>query len=91
MRTDVTTTRTAGAHQTLDLLLVDEALARLAVFDPRQSRIVELRFFGGLDIEETAEALGISSPTVKRDWTLAKAWLHRELNSDPGVEPPHDS
>ncbi|CAN5221589.1 sigma-70 family RNA polymerase sigma factor [soil metagenome] len=65
---------------TLDLLRVDDALARLACFDPRQSRIVELRFFGGLSIPETAEALAISPATVKRDWTMAKAWLHRELD-----------
>lgn len=66
--------------QPLDLLQVDDALARLTTYDPQQGRIVELRFFGGLDIVETAEALGISPATVKRDWTHAKAWLHRELN-----------
>ena len=63
----------------VDILALDEALQRLAVADPQQCRIVELRFFGGLSIEETAEALGISSATVKRDWTTAKAWLHHEL------------
>jgi RNA polymerase sigma factor (TIGR02999 family) len=65
-----------------DLVRVDEALDRLATFDRRKSQIVELRFFGGLTVEETAEALTISPETVMRDWKLAKAWLLREL--DPG-------
>jgi RNA polymerase sigma-70 factor (ECF subfamily) len=65
--------------QSSELLNLDEALERLAKLDARQSRIVELRFFGGLSNEETAEFLGISSKTVKRDWSLAKAWLHGEL------------
>src|SRR5437763_7071271 len=64
-----------------DVVALDEALARLAELDPRQSRIVELRFFGGLSIEETAEVLGVSPGTVMRDWTLAKAWLRREISS----------
>lgn len=68
-----------------DLVAVDEALERLAAFDGRKSQVVELRFFGGLSVEETAEALGISPETVMRDWKLAKAWLLREL--DP--EAPH--
>ena len=63
-----------------DVLAVDEALTRLAEFDPLQARIVELRFFGGLSIEETAQALGSSSPTVKRNWSVAKAWLAREMS-----------
>ena len=63
-----------------DVVALDEALARLAEFDQRQSRIVELRFFGGLSIEETAEVLGVSPGTVMRDWTLAKAWLRREVS-----------
>ena len=67
----------AGA---LDLGALDEALAGLAALDPRQGRIVELRYFGGLSIEETAEVLGISPATVKREWTVARAWLHRELS-----------
>ncbi|HEX5030446.1 MAG TPA: sigma-70 family RNA polymerase sigma factor [Candidatus Eisenbacteria bacterium] len=58
---------------------LDEALDRLASLDERQARVVELRFFTGLSIEEAAEALGVSPATVKRDWTLARAWLHREL------------
>jgi RNA polymerase sigma factor (TIGR02999 family) len=58
---------------------VDEALDRLATLFPRQARVVECRFFGGLSVEETAETLGLAPRTVKRDWSLAKAWLYREL------------
>jgi RNA polymerase sigma factor (TIGR02999 family) len=65
----------------LDVLKLDDALTALAAFDPQQSRIVELRFFGGLSIEETAEVIGISPATVKRDWSMAKAWLHREMET----------
>ena len=64
----------------LDLIALDDAMKTMAEFDPRQSRIVELRFFGGLSIEETAEVLGISPATVKREWSTAKMWLHRELS-----------
>lgn len=64
----------------LDLLALDDALLDLARLDPQQSRIVELRFFAGLSIEETAEALGISPSTVKRDWILAKTWLFRAIS-----------
>ena len=63
-----------------DFLAIDEALERLAERDPRQSRIVELRFFGGLSEEETAEVLGISVRTVKRDWQVARAWLYKEIS-----------
>ena len=63
----------------LDLVALDEALRELAEFDPRQARIVELRYFAGLTIEETAEVMHISVPTVKRDWVVAKAWLRREI------------
>jgi RNA polymerase sigma factor (TIGR02999 family) len=63
----------------LDLVALDDALNALAQMDARQSQIVELRFFGGLTIEETAEALGISPATVKVDWSMAKAWLRREI------------
>lgn len=66
-----------------DVLAVDQALERLAALDPQQARVVELRFFGGLTVEETAEALGISPATVKRDWSVARAWLHRELSPEP--------
>ena len=66
-------------EQSSELVKLDEALDRLSQLDPRQGRIVELRFFGGLSVEETAEFLGISAKTVKRDWSVAKAWLHGEL------------
>ena len=68
------------ASRSRDLLALDDALNGLARLDPRQSRIVELRYFTGLSIEETAEVLGISPATVKRDWTTARAWLQREMN-----------
>ncbi|HTQ57391.1 MAG TPA: sigma-70 family RNA polymerase sigma factor [Bryobacteraceae bacterium] len=61
------------------LVMIDEALTRLEQLDARQARIVEMRFFAGLSVEETAEAMGISAPTVKREWAMARAWLHREL------------
>jgi len=67
----------------IDLLALDEALTRLAAIDPQQGRVVELRFFGGLTIDETAEVLHISAATVGREWTLAKAWLFAELG--PGT------
>jgi RNA polymerase sigma factor (TIGR02999 family) len=63
----------------VDIVALDEALERLSAVDPQQSQVVELRFFGGLSIDETAEALGISPATVKRDWTTARVWLHHEL------------
>lgn len=65
----------------VDLLALDEALTRLAQLDERQAKVVELRYFTGLGIEETAEALGISPATVKREWTMARAWLKRELDA----------
>jgi len=64
----------------LDLVALDDALQRLANLDPQQSRIVELRFFGGLSIEETSHVLGISPATVKRHWTTARVWLHDEIS-----------
>ena len=63
----------------VDLLAIDEALERLAAIDPQQARVVELRFFSGLSVEETAAALGVSPKTVKRDWSVARAWLRREI------------
>ena len=70
-----------GPHETddVDLLALHEALERLAALDADQARLVELRYFGGLTIEETAEALGVSPATVKREWAMARAWLRREL------------
>lgn len=70
-----------------ELVKLDEALERLSKIDARQSRIVELRFFGGLSVEEAAEFLGISPKTVKRDWSVAKAWLHGELRQTDGDVP----
>jgi len=64
----------------VDLLALDEALDKLAVLNPRQSRVVELRYFGGLNEEEAAEALKVSPRTVRHDWSLARAWLYRELS-----------
>lgn len=65
----------------VDAIDLDRALARLEQLDPDRARIVEMRFFGGLTVEETAAALGISPSTVKREWALAKGWLHRELTA----------
>jgi RNA polymerase sigma factor (TIGR02999 family) len=70
--------------RTEDVLMLDEALAALEMFDSRKSRVVELRFFGGLTAEETAEALGISLRTVHREWDLARTWLFRELRGKAG-------
>jgi RNA polymerase sigma factor (TIGR02999 family) len=69
----------AGEDRSIDLLALDAALERLAGLDAEQARLVELRYFGGLTIEETAEAMAISPATVKRHWTVARAWLAREL------------
>jgi RNA polymerase sigma factor (TIGR02999 family) len=66
-------------QKSVDLVALDEALTRLAEFDERQARIVELRYFSGLSIDETAEILEVSNVTVRRDWNLAKAWLHQQL------------
>jgi RNA polymerase sigma factor (sigma-70 family) len=64
-----------------DLLVLNVVLDNLATIDPQQCRVVELRVFGGLTVEETAEALGISSRTVKREWSMAKAWLHKQIRN----------
>ena len=69
----------AAKRSDVDLLAIDEALTRLAAIDPQQAQVVELRFFSGLSVEETATALGISPRTVKRDWSVARAWLRREI------------
>ena len=66
-------------EKSVDLVALDEALTRLAGFDERQARIVELRYFSGLDIDETAEVLGVSNATVRRDWNMAKAWLYQQV------------
>jgi RNA polymerase sigma factor (TIGR02999 family) len=67
----------------VDILALDRALEKLALVDPRQSRLVELRFFAGLTVDETAAAIDVAPITVKRDWALARAWLFRELQSQP--------
>jgi RNA polymerase sigma factor (TIGR02999 family) len=69
----------------MDIVALDDALQRLAEIDPRQSRIVEMRFFGGLTLEEISTALEIGPATVQRDWTAARAWLHREISREPRV------
>ena len=92
-RSHATAKRGGGAHKlsleealvvsherAAEVVALDEALNALAVIDPKQSRIVELRFFGGLTIEETAEVLDLSAATIKREWTTAKAWLYHELS-----------
>jgi RNA polymerase sigma factor (TIGR02999 family) len=71
-----------AAESAVDIIALDDALERLATVDAQQSRVVELRFFAGLSVEETAEAIGISPATVKRDWATAKLWLYNELRSD---------
>ena len=70
-----------AAGSGVDVVALNDALERLATVDPQQCRVVELRFFAGLSIEETAEAIGISPATVKREWTTAKAWLYHELST----------
>ncbi|HTI42031.1 MAG TPA: ECF-type sigma factor [Vicinamibacterales bacterium] len=77
-----------SATPNVDILALDEALTRLATFDPELAHIVELRYFGGLTIEETAEAVGSSPATVKRQWAMARAWLKRaiECRSDDGAD-----
>lgn len=78
----------APEEKDLDLVALDDALKALAIADPQQSRIVELRYFGGLTIEQTAEVLHISPATVKRDWAVAKAWLKREMTRGSGPSRP---
>lgn len=77
----------AGGVRSADLVALDDALNNLARFDERKLRVVEMRFFGGMSVEETAEVLRVSVPTVMRDWNTARAWLRRELNSESGHGP----
>lgn len=77
----------AAGERPADMVALDDALALLAVVDKRKSDVVELRFFGGCSVEETAQALGVSPETVMRDWRFAKAWLLRELQGDSPVHP----
>jgi RNA polymerase sigma factor (TIGR02999 family) len=69
----------AGTDQTEEILAVDEALEQLASLEPRQARVVELRYFAGQSVEETAELMGISARTVKADWAMAKGWMRTQL------------
>lgn len=71
----------ASYEQPAELLELDEALSRLAEFDPRRSKVVEMRYFAGMGIDQIAVALGVSAATVKRDWSVAKVWLARELSA----------
>ncbi len=82
IRVSLSDATVAAKEQDLDVVALDAALERLALIDEQQSRVVELRFFSGLSVEETAEVMGISKSTVKRDWSMAKAWLHRELSGE---------
>ena len=81
-RVDLDETLCVSPEQSVDLVALDRALESFATVDARKSRVVELRFFGGLSIEETAEVLHVSAETVKRDWRLAKLWLRRALERD---------
>jgi RNA polymerase sigma factor (TIGR02999 family) len=69
----------AARQSPIDLIALDDVLSRLAQFDEQKARIVELRYFSGLSVAETAEVMGVSHKTVERNWTVARAWLHREL------------
>ena len=73
-------------HKDIDVLALDEALGRLAELDDELARIVELRYFGGLTVEETAEVIGVSPATIKRQWTIARVWLKRALEGEPARE-----
>lgn len=79
--------RGSNGPDEIDLVALDGALERLAALNERQAQIVELRYFGGLSVEESAAVVGISPATVKRDWTLARAWLKRELDGSANAEP----
>jgi RNA polymerase sigma-70 factor, ECF subfamily len=82
-RVSLTDSLVSGTHEDAMLPALGDALARLEALDPEQARIVDLRYFVGLGIDETAEALGLSPATVKRRWALARAWLFRELSDRP--------
>ncbi len=84
MRVSLSDAKAAEAGKPIDMLALNEALERLAKMDPQLARIVELRFFGGLSVEETADASSISTATVKRYWSLARAWLRREMEKADG-------
>jgi RNA polymerase sigma factor (TIGR02999 family) len=73
-----------AAERSDELVALDDAMTALGSLDERKARIVELRFFGGLSVEETAEVLGVSATTVMRDWAMARAWLYREMSDEAG-------
>ena len=77
----------SGQEADTDLVALDQALVGLARIDPRKAQIVEMRFFGGLTVEEIGEVLKVSTGTIKRDWRAAKAWLYRELRDEPDDGP----
>ena len=77
----------AAPEPDVDLVALDDALTRLAAMDERKSRLVEMRFFAGMSVEEVAEALGVGTATVKRDWAMARAWLYREISREGGDDP----
>lgn len=79
---------TAAPDRSRDLVAIDDALRELAERDPRKAQIVELRFFGGLNLDEIAEVLGVAPITVSREWAKARAWLHREIAGEPRERPP---
>ena len=87
VRVSLTQANAVAKGRDIDLIVLDEALNRLAEIDLQQSKIVELRFFGGLNVEETAAIVGVSPATVKRDWSIARAWLRRELSPLPRTDP----
>ena len=82
-RTSLDEALLVSEDRSADLIAIDEALVRLEALDARQAKIVELRFYGGLSVEETAEVMGVSAPTVKREWASARLWLMRELGDTP--------
>jgi RNA polymerase sigma factor (TIGR02999 family) len=81
-RIELTENISFGGGRDVDIVELNEALEALENFEPMQTKIVELRFFGGMSIEETAHVLGISPATVKREWAIAKTWLYRRLKSE---------
>jgi RNA polymerase sigma factor (TIGR02999 family) len=85
VRTSLDQAMLATEDRTADVIAIDEALVRLEALDARQAKIVELRFYGGLSVDETAEVLGVSAPTVKRDWASARLWLAHHFGSGPSV------
>jgi RNA polymerase sigma factor (TIGR02999 family) len=76
---------TVPVEPNLDLIALDQSMRALNTLDPRKSQVVELRYFGGLSVEETAEALGISCATVHRDWEMAKLWLYRSMTGEATI------